>query len=148
MKTTIKCYLYQPFCDFTSLVASFVWLVRDCKSAFCEGNSAIKSRVWAHPAYLPYFSTNASATRLQSLGVNFVPASSGIKYLVAIFFYIKTKNHQYFSNYVSCNKPCYKEDMNEAGWPSRHVYQQEQHGVDLKRTKQCKQQLWGPHQVE
>lgn len=59
--------------------------------ALWEGNSEMKSRVWAQPAYLPYLLTKASATHLQLLGVKRVPASSGMRYLVAIFHIDKGK---------------------------------------------------------
>lgn len=72
-------------CNLVKNVTS-IPIFRDCRSAFCDGNSAMKRRVWAQPAYFPYFSTNASATRLQSLGVRRAPASSGSRYLVAILF--------------------------------------------------------------
>ena len=54
-------------------------------SAFWEGSSAMKRSVWAQPAYFPYLQTNASDTRPYNLGVKRVPASSGMRYVVAIF---------------------------------------------------------------
>lgn len=112
----------------------------DCKRAFCAGNSAMKSNVWAQPAYSPYLDTNASATRLQSLSVSLAPARSGTRYLVAIWF-ITPKQKSYFSHRPAKANQVTTIHKLRRRWtllPARHAYQREWHYADQGKTELCK----------
>lgn len=118
--------------------------------AFWDGSSEMKSRVCAHPAYFPYLLTKASATRLQIRGVKLVPASSGRRYLVAIFCkcrLVKLIKYDLSLLFSQNKKHQAKEELGCVNQPSTHEYQRELHDDDPKRKEQCTQQPSGQHQV-